>query len=325
MADMKGSATGTMKGMDTKPTEMEQLAAEGAETARKLLAAYTSTPQAQTTDYEKAYAPLKEEIQNNPPPADVPVPSAPEGAALGLGLLATNLAAVAARNPNLAQAGLDTAKSRIEGREQIQRGNAAQRNQADAARQAGLLALREQILTAKLNEDIANGKAGQADKTAKELFVVQTALGHVSDRLKAEEAKGLTDAQLTVQERVANMEAKFRFLGTVLGLDKPEAGGGMDPKAEADEITKLNDFTTSIDLKMTPEKTWVFGKKVPNDEEMTAHVRAINSYLSSPSQRVRSAALFDLKNILQAKYGDDQAAKQKFLVENGLIAKPEGQ
>ena len=102
----------------------------------------------------------------------------------------SNLAAVAARNPNLAQAGLDTAKSRIEGREQIQRGNAAQRNQADAARQAGLLALREQILTAKLNEDIANGKAGQADKTAKELFVVQTALGHVSDRLKAEEATG---------------------------------------------------------------------------------------------------------------------------------------
>lgn len=58
---------------------------------------------------------------------------------------------------------------------------------------------------------------------------------------------------------------------------------------------------------------------------MTGHVRVINSYLSSPSQRVRGAALYDLKNILQAKFGDDQAKKQKFLIDNGLIAKPEGQ
>lgn len=325
MATMKGSATGTMKGMDTKPTEMEQLAAEGAETARKLLAAYTSAPADATTDYEKAYEPLKQDLENTPLPQDVALPSAPEGAALGLGLLATNLAAVAARNPNLAQAGLDTAKGRIEGREAVARGNVAQRNQADAARQAGLLSLREQILTAKLNEDIANGKAGQADKTAKELFVVQTALAHVTDRIKAKEQASLTQTELNAQAGIAKMEATFRFLGTVLGLEKPEAGGGLDPKVEADEITKLNDFTTQIDLKLTPDQQWVFSKKAPNDEEMAAHVRVLNSYLSSPSQRVRSAALFNLKNMLQAKYGDNQAAKQKFLIESGLVAKPEGQ
>ncbi len=325
MATMKGSATGTLKGMDTKPTEMEQLASEAAATAKSILDAYTTKPEPVVTDYEKAYAPLQEAIQKVPNPEPAPLPSAPEGATLGLGLLATNLAAVAARNPNLAQAGLETAQGRIQGKEAVQRGNVAQLNQADAARQAALLSVREQILTAKMQDEIANKKAGQADKTAKELFVVQTALAHVSDRLKAREQAQMTDAQLTVQERTANMEAKFRFLGTVLGLDKPEAGGGVSPMDEAKEIKDLNDFTTGIDLKLTPEGAWVFSKKVPSDEEMTGHVRVVNSYLSSPSQRVRAAALFDLKNMLQAKYGNDQAAKQKFLIENGLIAKPEGQ
>lgn len=318
---MKGSATGTMKGMDTKPTEMEQMLAEASETAKKILDAYAPAQNAaDQPDPNAVLGPLKTDIENMKAPQDVPVPSAPSGTELGFGLLATNLAAAVAKNPMLAQAGLESAKSRIEGKEQIQRANAAQRNQADAERQIALLSLREKILT----ETLATQRGAAADKAAKELFIVQTALGHVSDRLKAEEQKTLTDEQLTVQERIANMQAKFQFLSSVLGMNQPSASGGMDAKAEADEITKLNDFTTSIDLKLNPDKTWTF-KKVPSDEEMTGHVRVINSYLSSPSQRVRAAALFDLKNMLQAKFGDDQSKKQKFLIENGLIAKPEGQ
>lgn len=323
MATMKGSATGTMKGMDSRPTELEQMTKEAADTAKKILDAY-APPQnaADQPDAEKILGPLKDDINAMAAPQDEPLPSAPSGAALGFGLLATNLAAAAARNPMLAQAGLESAKGRIEGREQVQRNNIAQRNQADAARQVALLSLREKILT----ETLATQKGAAADKAAKELFIVQMALGHVSDRLKAKEQAAMTDEQLTVQERIANMQAKFQFLSSVLGMDQPSASGGMDAKTEADEITKLNDFTTSIDLKLNPDtNVWQFGKKVPSDEEMTGHVRVINSYLSSPSQRVRGAALFDLKNLLQAKFGNDQAAKQKFLIENGLIAKPEGQ
>lgn len=322
---IKGSAEGTMKGQDTRPTEMERLAQEGAETARKLLAAFTTSPAAINSNPEETFAPLEEDVRNMPNPKSEPLPSAPSGATLGFGLLATNLASVALRNPQLAQAGLDTAQGKILNREAVQRANIAQENKADASRQAGLLALREKILTQKLEEELANKKAGAADKTSKELFVVQTALAHVTGRLGAREQASLTQGQLVVQERVANMEAKFRFLSSVLGMEKAEAGGGMDAKNEIDEITKLNDFTTSIDLKLNPESgQWGWGKKAPSEEEMAAHVRVVNSYLSSPSQRVRSAALFDLKNMMQAKFGDNQAKKQQFLIEQGLVAKPEG-
>lgn len=315
---IKGSATGTMNGMDTKPTEMERLAKEAADTAKSILDAYSGPPEA--VDAEKTLAPLEEAIKATPAPADLPLPSAPSGGNLFGGLLATNLAAVAARNPNLATLGLETATNRIAGREQVQRANTIQRNQADAERQLAFLSLREKILTEKL----AGEKAGSADKTAKELFVVKTALDHVTNTLGERAKANMSREELAAQERIAKMESTFRFLGTVLGMDQPQAGGGMDPKNEIDEITKLNDFTTQIDLKLNPEGTWTF-KKVPSDEEMTSHVRIINSYLSSPSQRVRGAALFNLKNMLQAKFGNDQAAKQKFLIENGLVAKPEGQ
>lgn len=320
---MKGSATGTLSGMDQKPqppTELEKLSAEGAQMARQLLASFTTAPNDINSNAEETFAPLQADVRATPNPTPLPVPSAPSGGDLLSGLLATNIAGAAAQNPMFAQAGLDTARSRITGREEIQRQNVVQQNAADAQRQLALLSLREKILSQKLQDQLANQQAAQADKTSKELFVVNTALEHVKTQLATKAAATMTREQLASQERVAKMEGLFGFLSRIPGMMDNGASGGMDPKNELDELTKLNDFTTQIDLKLQPDRgTFGFGKKVPSDEEMAAHFRVFNSYLSSPSARVRSAALYNMRGALEAKFGDDQKAKQAFLVKNGFV------
>lgn len=321
-APIKGSATGTMQGQDVRPTEMERLAAEGAQTAQKLLAAYTTPPAMTQPNPEDTFTPLVREIQNSPNPAPLPLPAAPTGGRLLAGLLATNIGGFVNKNPQATAQTLDAVIQKLNTRESVARANVAQQNQADSDRQYQLLQLREKILSTKLQQEMDAGKATQADKTAKELLVVQTALSHVDNAIQNAQQTKLTGMQLAAQEKIAKMNGLFDFLSRLPRAltTGDQAGGGMSPDAESNEINKLVDFTNQIDLKLQPDKGLLgFGPKTPSDEEMSGFMRTFGAYLSSPSQRVRQSALYFMQGALQDRFKDNQQAKLDFLQKYGLV------
>lgn len=319
MANIKGSAVGTLTGQDVRPTEMERLAAEGASTAQALLKAYSSTPTYVGPDVEKAFAPLVSDIQNSPNPEPLPLPDAPTGARLALGLIGNSLAG--RFNAPVSQEILKTTIDKLNNREAVGRANVAQQNQANADRQAQFLALREKILSTKMQQELEAGRAAQADKTQKELFVVQSAMDHIKTALDQKFEMQKTAAQIAGEERVAKMNGLFQFLSQLprdlVAGDK--AGGGMTADQESQEINKLVDFTDQIDMKFQPDKGILgFGAKKPSDEEMSGFMRTFSAYLSSPSQRVRQTSLYFLQSALQDRFGDNAQKKLDFLQKYGL-------
>ena len=320
---MQGSASGTLQGQNVRPTEMERLAAEGARMAQQLLTQYTAPPTpTDTSRVEQTFAPLQAEIAATPPPAPVEVPSAPSGLGLLSGLFATSVAGSILRDPQVRQEGLNTAKGRIEGAEAARNFNIAQRNKADQERNTALLAMREKILTTKLQQELANEEAAKADKTTKELFIVKTALDHIASEVKFQQEQSMTREELQARERIGKHSDLMGFLGQLVPKGGSDASGGMTIEAEANEIAKLVDFTNTIDLKLQPETgMYGFGRKMPSEEELNAMMGTSQSYLSSPSQRVRASAVYYINNTLQARFGDDQKKKLEYLQKVGLAPK----
>lgn len=311
--DLKGTAVGTLG-----KTPEEQALNNGIALAKQLQTLFPAPAPSEGVNPQTFFAPLLADIQNAPAPEAAPVPDTRLTLGRALGLFATNVGAQLTGQPAV---GFPYLLQRKQQAEEIERQNVAQSNAFKQTQYAQFLTTRQGILQAAYQKALQNEEFDKAAQIQERKFVLDTALGQLQQQQAFAQQRALAQLDNQGKTDVAKISGILDFLGSraaSAGLSYGQRTS-LSPSDESNAIFKLMDATNQIDLKLQPEGgVWIFGNKVPTDEEMGAQLRTMGAALSLPSQNVRDLALNMIQGTLQARYGNNTAAKVKFLQSQGL-------
>lgn len=317
MPDLKGTLSNTLP--PAGQSEDEKIALQTASLAQRLLNQFAPPSAPSTIDVERSLSPLLQDIEARQAPAPLPVPGAPRGLALAAGLTTAAIGAALLRQPQLAAQTVATARNAIERQHAVEAANVAAQNEFMQKKQRDGLALRQQILTKKLEQEIRGESFDRAEKTQKNLTIVTGALDRMDLVFEERGRNARQAAALAVQEKVGLTTAMLNFIGRLSSADNNS--GGLNPAQETSQLNNLIDTMRQIGLRIAPEGPNLFKlrfTKTVSDEEAGLQIQTMGAFISgSSSPRVRKAAVFAVQSVLQEKFGDDFQKKQEFLIKMG--------